>query len=122
MIRRFLDLPGRTKVFIVLAIALPVLAVTGILNSQRDVDLSRDDALEIGRTYLDFEPEIEEARVFRQGAQLQPVWAVVFTIPEEGNPREFARRTTVEIDARTGEVLRVSVDNIEEFELEPVEE
>ncbi|MGI9622005.1 MAG: hypothetical protein ACR2PK_04140 [Acidimicrobiales bacterium] len=118
MITRLRALPGRTKVFILLALALPILAFTGVLTSDNDVDVTRDEALEIARTYLDFEPVTEEARIFRQSARLHAVWAVVFTIPEEGNPREFERRTSVELDARTGEVLRVSVDNIDEFELE----
>lgn len=114
LIRRFRGMPARTKLFAVLAILLPLLAILGVLRSDRDVEISRERAVEIARPHIDFEPIDANARVFRQGARLRPVWAVSFSIPATGNAREFERHTTVEVDAVTGEVLRIAVDNFEE--------
>ena len=111
MIQRLLDLPGRAKVLIILGILLLVAAVTGVMQARNDIDLTREEAIEIGEEYIDFEPTNADARLIRQGFALKPVWAVSFSIPEEGNPREFVRLTTVEINAETGEVIRISVDD-----------
>ncbi len=109
---RLMALPGRTKLFIALALLLPVLALAGVLRSDRGVQIERAEAIEIARPEIDFDPVTEEARLFRQGAGLRPVWAVAFTIPAEGNIREFERRTTIEVDATTGEILRIATDNL----------
>ena len=114
MIERLRALPSRFLLFVGLALALVVLATSGILNANSDVEIERDEAITIAREHVGFEPERQEARIFRQGARLQPVWGVSFSVPsEDGGPREFERLTTVEIDAKTGEVLRVSVDDPE---------
>ena len=110
MIERFLQLDPRAKVFVVLGIALLILGLTGVLSARRGVEIEREEAIELARPHVDFEPTNTEARLFRQGVGLIPVWAVSFTIPEAGNPREFVRLTTVEIDARNGELIRVSRD------------
>ena len=109
MIGRFIALPGRTKVLILLGGLLIVLGATGVLTSQGDVDIEKEAAIEIARPLIDFEPTIEEARLIRQGFTRRPVWAVVFAIPEPGGGRDdFERRTTVEIDAGTGDIINVA--------------
>ena len=112
MIERLRSLPSRLVIFIALGVVMVGLAVAGIFTADRDVEIERDEAITIAREHVSFEPEREEARIFRQGARLQPVWGVSFSIRAEDNAaRDFERLTTVEIDAKTGEVLRVSVDN-----------
>lgn len=115
MIERLQALPSRFLLFVGLGLALVILAASGILTANRDVEIERDEAITIAREHVSFEPEREEARIFRQGARLQPVWGVSFSVPsDEDGPRDFERLTTVEIDAKTGEVLRVSVDDPED--------
>ncbi len=112
MIGRFLGLPGRTKVLILLGGLLVVLGVTGVFNSRGDVEIEKAEAIEIARPLIDFEPTIEEARLIRQGFTRRPVWAVVFAIPEpDGGRDDFERRTTVEIDAGTGDIIKVASEN-----------
>lgn len=102
--------PGRTKAFIALGVLLLMLGVSGRLQASSDVSLERDQAIEIAREYLDFEPVNEDARLVRQGFSLVPVWAVSFSIPEDDTTREFKRLTTVEINAETGDVIRIGRD------------
>jgi len=108
--RRLLDMSGRAKVFLALGVVLLVLGATGVLRSDSDINLERAEAVDAAREFIDFEPVNADARLVRQGFGLQPVWAVSFSIPEAGNPRAFVRLTTVEINATTGEVIRISID------------
>lgn len=110
LVTRFREIPGRTKAFIGLGVVLLVLGVTGRLQASSDVALEREQAIEIAREYLDFEPVNEDARLVRQGFSLVPVWAVSFSIPEDDTTREFKRLTTVEINAENGEVIRIGFD------------
>jgi len=107
MLGRIRAIPGRTKFFIVLAVALAILGFAGVINAARDVNLEREEAVEIALDHVDFEPETADARLIRQGFSLEPVWAVSLAIPQPNNPREFVRLTIVEIDARTGEIRSV---------------
>jgi hypothetical protein len=100
----------RFAFFLGAGVLLIVLAVTGVFNSSSDVNISREEAIEIARPEIDFVPEQEDARLVRQGLQLAPVWAVSFSIPEDGESRKFERIMTVEIDARTSEIIRISTD------------
>ncbi len=87
------------------------LAFSGALTVGNGIEITREESVEIAREHIDFDPEKAEARLFRQGFRLFPVWGVSFSIPDADDPSEFARLTTVEVDARTGEVLVISVDN-----------
>lgn len=110
IVGRIRSLPNRLVVLIALGVILTLLGLTGVLSANRDVEIERDEAIEIARQHIDFEPERSEARIFRQGPRLDPVWGVSFSIASDGGPREFERLTTVELDARTGEVIRISID------------
>lgn len=102
---------SRFVVFVVLGVVLLGLALSGVFTASSDADLSEAEAIEIARPLIDFEPVNEGARFLRQGAGLRPVWAVSFSIPGSGTVRDdFERLTTVQLDARSGEVLRVIVD------------
>ena len=100
----------RLIAFIVLSTVAIGLAATGVLGAGSDVEITSDEAIDIARAHLDFEPVNADARLVRQGARLRPVWGVSFSIPADDNPRELIRHTTVELDAKTGQVLRIGVD------------
>ncbi|MGI9608022.1 MAG: hypothetical protein ACR2P0_17970 [Acidimicrobiales bacterium] len=115
VIDRIRSADRRKLAFVVVGGLLVILALTGFMNANRDVDLTREEAVELARPHVDFEPVNADARLVRQGFQMSPVWAVSFSIPEEGGTgRDFERITTVEINAQTGEVVRISVDNFDE--------
>ena len=100
---------SRAKVFVLLGIVLAIFALTGFLRADSDIDVPREDAIELAKQHVDFEPVNAEARLIRQGFGLNPIWAVSLSIPAEDNPRDFLLLTTVEVDARTAEVIRISI-------------
>lgn len=112
LVTRVLRAPIRLKILVVGCVLLLTLGITGVFNVSNGVDIERQEAIDIAQPHIDFEPTNADARLVRQGIGLRAVWAVSFSIPEEGGGRDdFARLATVELDAKTGEVIRISVDN-----------
>ena len=110
MIRRFRAMETRWKGLIIgLAIAV-TLGITGVWGSLNDVDVTEDEAISIASEYLDFEPEVTETRIVRQGFSRLPVWGVNFYIPDPDGGGDFVRHLIVEIDGRSGDVLTVGDD------------
>jgi hypothetical protein len=93
------------KVVLALGLLLAVLAATGFLNAQRDVEVTSEQAIDIASSQVDFEPEQTAVRLIRQGIGGAPVWAVSLSIP--GAAGGYDELTTVEVDARSGDVLNV---------------
>lgn len=98
-----------TKALLVGIVLLAIIGFSGVLRAADDVSVSSDQAVEIASDRLDFQPEITAVRLVREGIGLQPVWAVSFSVPGEGNV-EFEELLVVSVDARSGEVLRVVRD------------
>lgn len=105
---RFRSVPGRTKLLLATG---AVLAVSFLFfQSCSGVEITEEEAVATARAEIDFEPELTEARVLRQGIPTRPVWVVVFTIPDpEGGRNDFLRHAEVRVDARTGELLDVEI-------------
>lgn len=111
MIERLRGLPGRFAVFVLLGVALLVLGLSGLFNASSQNTIDADEAIEIARAEIDFVPVDEGARFVRQGVAMRPIWAISFSIPGDGGSRsDFERLTTVEIDAESAEVIRISTD------------
>jgi len=111
LIQRAIASPIRFKIFVALGLLLLVLGLTGAFNVSRDVDIERQEAVEIARPEIDFEPVNADARLVRQGVGVRTVWAVSFSIPAaDGSRDDFDRLTTVEVDARTGDIIKISRD------------
>lgn len=109
MIERFRAAPVRFKALLGLAIVLLALAASGRLQASSGIEVEREQAVEIARTELDFEPERADARLVRQGFSLRPVWAVSFSIPTAGGDQDsFDRLMIVEVDAVSGEIGNVT--------------
>ena len=100
----FSTFPTSGKTVLALGSLLLVLVVCGGLSAGSDVDITFDQAIELARPEIDFDPEVEGARLVRQGFSNLPVWAVVFEIPGSED-FEYEELMMVEIDARTGAVL-----------------
>lgn len=102
----------RTAVLVALGALLLILGVTGRLGVGADIDIEANEAIAIAlaQPQLDFKPVDSGARLLRQGVGLRPVWAVSLSIPDREGRGDFERHMTVEIDATTGDPIRISVD------------
>jgi hypothetical protein len=92
-----------------------VLVIVGVLvlaffvarNCQQDqVRLVEDQAIVIAERQVNFEPERTQIRLLRQGLNSKPYWIVSLSIPGE-RKGTYRRLATVQIDAKTGEVVDV---------------
>jgi hypothetical protein len=72
-------------------------------------EISKEDAIEIARGEVPYEPEATQVRLVRRGFQSRPFWAVsLSTLDSAGDPD---RVTVVVVDARTRAVEEVRVSN-----------
>jgi hypothetical protein len=73
--------------------------------ASRETDIGSDEAIEIARREIDFEPERTMVRFTPRGVQSRPFWAVSFSLLDAtGNPD---RITVVLVNAKTGEVVEI---------------
>ena len=109
--------PKRTKLLLAVGLVLVVIVATG---QCRGVDITEEQAIATATTALAadpgaFEPDRIEAKVLRQGFPPNPMWIVVFTVPDpEGGPEDFLRHAAVWVDAGSGEVRQVNVTQPQE--------
>ena len=93
-----------------LAVAVLFVATLLVAKScqQAQIRVSQERALATARTQINFRPEQTQIRLVRQGIVSKPYWAVSFSIPREGGG--YSRITTVRINANTGKVAAVNVE------------
>ncbi|HDH03802.1 MAG TPA: hypothetical protein ENH15_06110 [Actinobacteria bacterium] len=106
--KRWSTISRPARSLIVFGIVLVSLAMSGLLTAQQSVTISSEEAIEIARPEIDFEPEQIAVRLVRKGFRLRGVWAVSFTIPGADG---FERLSTVQLDANSGTVLEVINSN-----------
>jgi hypothetical protein len=92
------------KVAILLAVLL-VAFLAARSCASRETEISRDEAVEIARDEIDFEPDRVGVRFVPRGVQSRPFWAVSFTA--EDAQGELDRVTVVVVDATTGQIDEV---------------
>jgi hypothetical protein len=109
MMDRWQRLSRASKVVLAMGTVLLVFAWTGWLQADRGLQVDATEAVEIASQHVDFEPEQHQVRLLRQGVGLRPVWAVSLSIPIE-QTATFERLAVVEVDAFTGQVLRVTTE------------
>ena len=107
--QRIMSISRPARVLIVLGSILLVLAATGVMRADRGVEISSEQAAEIALPHIDFEPEQTTVRLVREGIDLEPIWAVSFSIQKEDD-EGFERLSVVRVDAESGEVLGVIHD------------
>ena len=73
--------------------------------------VSKDDALAIARTQIDFKPTGYQIRFLRRGVPPRGYWIVTYYIRKPSG-RVQARMTVVVIDASSGEVTEVHANNL----------
>ena len=71
----------------------------------RETEISKEEAAEIARNRIDYEPDRVQARFVPRGARSIPAWAV--SLATVGSDGEFEEVTVVVVDARNGDVLEV---------------
>ena len=106
MIDAIKNISRAAKILIALGLVIALLWFLGPLRADRGVNVSEENAISIARDYIDFEAEHIAARMIRQGFNTKPVWAISLSIPLEDG--EFDQLTIVEIDARNGEIIKVT--------------
>ena len=94
-------------VFRLAALLLVLLAAFLVSRScgSRDTEISQEEAIEIARDEIDYEPNRVGVRFLPQGFQSRPSWAV--SLSTENAEGELTRVTVVVVDGRTGEILEV---------------
>lgn len=92
------------RVAIVLGLLLLIFAVSR--GCQREgLDVTQDEAVEIAREQVDFEPDDVQVRLLRQGVAFTQRWIV--GLAETRPNGERFNVTVVVIDAESGEVVEV---------------
>jgi hypothetical protein len=101
--RPFRDRPlGR---ILVLLVVLAVAFIAAKSCASRDTEVSTDEAIEIARQEIDFEPDRTMVRFTPRGVDSRPFWAVSLSLLDpSGNPY---RITVVLVNAETGEVEEI---------------
>jgi hypothetical protein len=74
------------------------------------VQISSDEAVEVARAEVDFEPTDTQIRLLRQGINREPFWFVSLGLESKRDPDIFARLAVVKIAAETGEVIEIEED------------
>jgi len=74
---------------------------------QSQIRFSKERAIAMARPQAGFTPERTQVRLVRQGLNGRPFWAVSFSVPGNG-PDDYAKLTTVRVDANTGRIEAVN--------------
>jgi hypothetical protein len=101
--RPFRDRPlGRIAILVVVLVVALLAART---CASRDTGIDQDEAIEIARQEVDFEPERTMVRFVPRGVDSRPFWAVSLSLlGDDGNPELI---TVVLVDGTTGEVEEI---------------
>ena len=75
----------------------------------RQVRLSKEQAVATAEREIDFRPKTTIVRLLRQGVDRHPFWIVSLSIPfgDEPNASRFKQLAVVRVDATTGKVASV---------------
>ncbi len=73
--------------------------------ASRETEVSQEEAVEIAREQIDYEPDRVMTRFIARGIESRPSWAVSLAMLREDGA--FERVTVVVVDGRTGDVVDV---------------
>jgi hypothetical protein len=88
---------------LVIALVLVAAFVFAQTCQKDQVRVSEEQAIQIARDEVSFEPERTQIRMLRQGLNSKPFWIVSLSIPGETEDT-FERLAVVRIDANSGRV------------------
>jgi hypothetical protein len=84
---------------------------------ERDVQLTQEEAVELARDQIEFEPTFTQVRLLRQGLNRKAYWFVSMSQPigfSGDRPDLFRNLAVVQIDSGSGEVDSVKLQSPEE--------
>ncbi len=90
------------KAAILIAVLLAAFLATQSCAS-RDTEISKEEAVEIARKEVDFQPDRVMTRFVPRGIDSRPSWAVSLSTTDAAGRLE--RVTVVVVDGRTGEIV-----------------
>ena len=97
------DPRDRTIVRVAMLVGVLLIALFAAKTcASRDTDVSSEEATEIAREAVDFEPNQVMVRFLPQGADSRPFWAVSLSIKQADGTLENV--TVVVVNADTGEI------------------
>jgi peptidase YpeB-like protein len=73
------------------------------------VRIPKEQAVATAERHVRFEPRRMQIRLIRQGVRSSPVWAVSLSVPGRSEGA-FSHLAVVRVDANTGKVLEVAVE------------
>jgi uncharacterized membrane protein YkoI len=88
-------------------VALTFVAVQTCQKSR--VRIPKEQAIATAERRISFEPRRTQIRLIRQGVRSSPVWAVSLSVPGSSEGA-FSHLAVVRVDANTGKVLEVAVE------------
>jgi hypothetical protein len=92
-----------------IAVVFAVALVAAKTCASRDTEVSSDEAIEIARDEVDFEPDRVMVRFTPRGVDSRPYWAVSFSTLDEAGQVDAV--TVVLVNARSGAVEQVERDD-----------
>ena len=88
---------------LVAVLAVAFVAARGCAS--RETEVSKEQAVEIARGEIDYEPDRVMTRFIPRGIESRPSWAV--SLATLGDDGQFERITVVVVDGQTGDVVDV---------------
>ena len=95
--------PGWPRVAVIVAVLLLAFFVARSCQ-QSQIRVTKQQAISIAERQVDFEPELTQIRLLRQGLNSKPSWFVVLGIPRREDENTFSQLAQFRVDANTGEV------------------
>jgi hypothetical protein len=92
------------KALLLLAVLLAAVVVAQSCGS-RETEVSKEEATEIAREQVDYDPNRVQTRFVPRGIESRPAWAVSLGVTDGAGA--FSRLTVVVVDAATGQVVEI---------------
>jgi hypothetical protein len=92
------------------ALLVAVLALAYVASqscASRETEITKEEAVEIARNEVDFEPDRVMTRFIPRGIRSRPNWAV--SLSTLGAAGQLERATVIVIDGRTGDIVEKRV-------------
>lgn len=97
-----------TRVRVLAIVALFAVTLVVAKSCQKaQIRFGKDRAVVIAQRQIDYRPVQTQVRLVRQGINSRPYWAVSFSVPARRG-KDYAKLTTVRVDANTGKVAAVN--------------
>jgi hypothetical protein len=104
--------PSWPQVAVIVALLLVAFFVARPCQ-QSQVRVTKQQAIAIAERRADFEPELTQIRLLRQGVPGEPFWFVVLSVPSGADEDTFSKIAQFRVNANTGEVEEVESGDVQ---------